>query len=130
VSSNEFHDALLVTNSHVFYRLHNNIFIVFLQHHWSDVSAGALIGAVAASLTARYVSHLIKGPGSSNYLEGSNSICHDLNNMESGTQSALTTEGGSNVRTAITIGKRPSSQHQQQSVANPRSSYDSSAVLR
>jgi len=32
---------------------------MILQHHWSDVSAGALIGVVAASLTARYVSGLI-----------------------------------------------------------------------
>lgn len=31
------------------------------QHHWSDVSAGALIGVVSASLTARYISCLITG---------------------------------------------------------------------
>ncbi|XP_021950494.1 putative phosphatidate phosphatase isoform X1 [Folsomia candida] len=29
------------------------------KHHWSDVSAGALIGVVTASLTARYVSSLM-----------------------------------------------------------------------
>ncbi|ODN01042.1 putative phosphatidate phosphatase [Orchesella cincta] len=29
------------------------------KHHWSDVSAGALVGAVSASLTARYVSGLV-----------------------------------------------------------------------
>jgi len=29
------------------------------KHHWSDVSAGALIGVVSASLTARYVSNMM-----------------------------------------------------------------------
>jgi len=28
------------------------------KHHWSDVSAGALIGAIGASLTAKYVGQL------------------------------------------------------------------------
>lgn len=36
-----------------------NLNFISLQHHWSDVSAGALIGAVSASLTARYVSCLV-----------------------------------------------------------------------
>lgn len=31
-----------------------------MQHHWTDVSAGSLIGVVTASLTARYVSTLMK----------------------------------------------------------------------
>jgi hypothetical protein len=38
--------------------------ICFLQHHWSDVSAGSLIGVVSASLTARYVSGIISSPSS------------------------------------------------------------------
>jgi len=31
------------------------------KHHWSDVSAGSLIGVITASLTTRYVSTLMSG---------------------------------------------------------------------
>jgi phosphatidate phosphatase len=32
------------------------------KHHWSDVTAGALIGSTSAALTARYVSYLLPTP--------------------------------------------------------------------
>ncbi|CAL8083373.1 unnamed protein product [Orchesella dallaii] len=83
------------------------------KHHWSDVSAGALVGAVSASLTARYVSGIV-GKGKEERPEDTESVTLSATGRYR--------QGGGH-QNDVEAGRGP----KEQSVVHP-SQYDSSRV--